>query len=272
VSGSLRGAFGSSGRTEDGVLLRNIEHRAVCARKSVLGCAAGIITLLLWIQPAGTARPADDASQDVLPLRTHREAPDQPPAQVLPPRRVSPPLAPDRLRRGPFVSVQVNVDDDGNNIVGDAANEPSIAVDPRDPNRIVIGWRQFDTVASSFRQAGWAWSDSAGRRWRFPGVLEPGVFRSDPALDADLDGNFYFLSLTDAFTCDLFKSTDGGRSWLPRVPAFGGDKNWLAIDRTAGIGSGNIYGGRFAARGARGNTGAPPKRQAGSAEPIRARC
>src|SRR3954468_2260377 len=35
---------------------------------------------------------------------------------------------------GVFVSYQVNVDASGNNIVGDAANEPSIAVDLSDGN------------------------------------------------------------------------------------------------------------------------------------------
>ena len=34
---------------------------------------------------------------------------------------------------------------EGNNIVGDAANEPSISVDPTDGNKIAIGWRQFNT-------------------------------------------------------------------------------------------------------------------------------
>ena len=36
----------------------------------------------------------------------------------------------------------------GNNIVGDAANEPSIAVDPTDGNKMTIGWRQFNSVQS----------------------------------------------------------------------------------------------------------------------------
>ncbi|PYJ64966.1 MAG: hypothetical protein DME76_19020, partial [Verrucomicrobia bacterium] len=46
---------------------------------------------------------------------------------------------------GVFISYQVNVDSNGNNIVGDAANEPSISVDPTDGSKIAIGWRQFDT-------------------------------------------------------------------------------------------------------------------------------
>ena len=138
--------------------------------------------------------------------------------------------------------VQVNVDENGSNIVGDAANESTIAVDPTAPNRIVIGWRQFDNVSSNFRQAGYAWSNDGGRSWHFDGVLEPGVFRSDPVLDVDADGDFYYYSLTSNFTCQVWISRDGGRSWEPPIPAFGGDKNWIAVDRTGGIGRGNVYG------------------------------
>ena len=52
------------------------------------------------------------------------------------------------VSRDGHVSVQVNVDASGLNIVGDAANEPSIAVDPTDPNKMAIGWRQFDSISS----------------------------------------------------------------------------------------------------------------------------
>lgn len=71
---------------------------------------------------------------------------------------------------GPYVSIQVNVDAVGRNILGDAANEPSIAVNPTNPENLVIGWRQFDAVLSNFRQAGWAFSLDAGQTWTFPGV------------------------------------------------------------------------------------------------------
>ena len=145
---------------------------------------------------------------------------------------------------GSYTSVQVNVDGGGNNIIGDAANEPSIAVDPTTPNRIAIGWRQFDTTQDSFRQAGWAYTRNGGRSWVFPGVLEPGIFRSDPVLDFDADGNFYYNSLTSdetGYWCKVFKSTDGGATWNAGVYAHGGDKAWMAVDRTGGIGDGHIY-------------------------------
>jgi hypothetical protein len=143
-----------------------------------------------------------------------------------------------------FFTTQVNVDDFGNNIVGDAANEPSIAVDPTNPNRIAIGWRQFNTITNNFRQAGYAYTTDGGRHWKFPGVIEPGIFRSDPVLDADRNGNFYYNSLTQVgggFQCNVFKSTTGGASWNTGTFAQGGDKQWMVIDRTNSIGEGNHY-------------------------------
>ena len=140
-----------------------------------------------------------------------------------------------------YVSVQVNVDQFGNDVLGDAANEPSIAIDPTNPNRIAIGWRQFDTIQSSFRQAGVAYSSDAGQSWTFPGVLDPGQFRSDPILASDADGNFYYSSLSSITSAEVFKSVDGGVTWATPVTAHGGDKQWMAIDRTSGIGRGNVY-------------------------------
>ena len=139
-----------------------------------------------------------------------------------------------------FNGVQVNVDFMGQDILGDAANEPSIAVDPNNPNRIAIGWRQFDTINSNFRQAGVAYSTDGGQTWS-ASTLDPGQFRSDPVLDFDADGNFYYSSLSALDSVEMFKSTDGGATWSNPVPAFGGDKQWIAVDRTSGPGRGNIY-------------------------------
>jgi hypothetical protein len=142
---------------------------------------------------------------------------------------------------GGFTSVQVNVDDFGNNIPGDAANEPSIAIDPTDPNNIVIGWRQFDTISSSFRQAGYAYSHDGGRTWTFPGVLDPGQFRSDPVLDSDSDGNIFYYSLSSIESVEMFISSDKGVSWDGPHYGFGGDKQWMVVDHTDGPGAGHIY-------------------------------
>ena len=153
-----------------------------------------------------------------------------------------------------FTSFQVNVDATGHNITGDAANEPSITVDPTNGNKMTIGWRQFNSVASNFRQAGWGYTTNGGATWTFPGVLENNVFRSDPVLDSDNVGTFFYLSLLETFFDNMWRSLDGGMSWTNIAPAKGGDKQWFTIDNTSSIGhgfqyqhwssSGNNFGGR----------------------------
>ena len=160
------------------------------------------------------------------------------------------PVQKEKQRRSPayrvstvdFFTTQVNVDEFGQNIIGDAANEPSIAIDPANPNNMAIGWRQFDTISSNFRQAGYAFSTDSGLTWT-TGVIEPGIFRSDPVLDADNYSKLFYYSLSTAvgYTCELFNSIDGGATWLGLVPAYGGDKGWMTIDRTESVGEGNIY-------------------------------
>ena len=120
-------------------------------------------------------------------------------------------------------------------MTGDAANEPTLAVDPTAPDRMVAAWRQFDDAGALLRTAGWATSVDGGRSWTFHGSVEPGVFSSDPVLAADDDGRFYLLGLDEGYvSCRLHVSDDGGLSWAPAVPARGGDKPWLAVDRARG--------------------------------------
>lgn len=143
------------------------------------------------------------------------------------------------------LTYQVNVNEEGENILGDAANEPSIAVDPTNPSRIMIGWRQFDNVSSNFRQAGYAYTLDGGENWTFPGVIEPGIFRSDPVLDFDASGNFYYNSLTSDqgynFWCNVYRITDGGVEWDEGYYAYGGDKQWMRIDKNPLLETANNY-------------------------------
>jgi hypothetical protein len=136
-----------------------------------------------------------------------------------------------------FTSFQVTVDATGHNITGDAANEPSITVDPTNGNKMTIGWRQFNSVASNFRQAGWSYTTNGGATWTFPGVLENNVFRSDPVLDSDNVGTFFYLSLLQTFFDNMWRSLDGGMSWTNIAPAKGGDKQWFTIDNTSSSGA-----------------------------------
>ena len=157
---------------------------------------------------------------------------------------------------GSFTSFQANVDANGNNILGDAANEPSIAVDPTNLSKMAIGWRQFNSVTSDFRQGGWGYTTNGGTTWTFPGILENNVFRSDPVLNSDETGNFFYLSLRQTFFDDIWRSLNSGQSWtrLTLGDVTGGDKEWFTIDKTNGIGhgfqyqawstSGNNWGGR----------------------------
>jgi hypothetical protein len=143
---------------------------------------------------------------------------------------------------GEVANVQVNTLR-GMNVLGDAGNEPSIAVDPTASLWMAVGWRQFDTIESNFRQAGYSWTVDGGRTWSGINVIEAGVARSDPVVRASCDGRFHYLSLRyiGLFETDLFISEDGARTWPVKHFADGGDHAWLAIDRTRGIGSGNLY-------------------------------
>src|SRR5438874_6345816 len=172
------------------------------------------------------------------PLETSKNMPPAPPRKIeTSPRSIS--------QFGVFTSYQANVDASGNNILGDAANEPAIAVDPTDPNKMVIGWRQFDCINSDCLQGGLVYTTDAGVTWTFPGVLNPGVFRSDPVTKSDEAGNFLYLSLRgDDFCDDICRSTDGGQTFVEQSPdgaGHGGDKQWFTIDTTGGTGHGFLY-------------------------------
>jgi hypothetical protein len=197
-----------------------------------------VLSALAALVLVGPGTAAEGPSPQTLPEEGHREEQGDPPAVVKERAAFAPAST---VVRGGHVSVQVNTAGAGLNIVGDAANEPSLAVDPTNPLNLVIGWRQFNSVASNFRQAGYAYSHDGGATWTFPGVLQPGQFRSDPVLAGSSDGKFYYYSLSTTTSAEMFISSDKGHSWVGPHAGFGGDKQWMTVDVSGGAGSGLIH-------------------------------
>src|SRR6476469_1514301 len=201
---------------------------------------------ILLVSLAGvTTASAQLAPLQMAPLNGPLEKYDNPPAA---PRKME--TSPRMISQfGVFTSYQVNVDANQQNILGDAANECSISVDPANGNNMTIAWRQFNDVTSNFRQGGWGYTTDAGITWTFPGVLQNNIFRSDPVTSSDETGQFFYLSLqstwpNQTFYCDdLWRSTNGGQTWTEQSPdrSAGGDKQWLTIDKTNGPGHGFLY-------------------------------
>jgi hypothetical protein len=203
----------------------------------VFTCLVSLITLAsASAQLAPTTRvPRNE------PLEKYDNAP-------APPRKIE--TSPQMISQfGAFTSFQVNVNASGQNILGDAANECSISVDPTNGTKMTIAWRQFNDVTSNFRQGGWGYTTDGGTTWTFPGVLENNVFRSDPVTNSNEIGQFFYLSLqsdvNQSFFCDdLWRSTNGGQAWTllsGERGAGGGDKQWFTIDKTNGPGHGFQY-------------------------------
>ena len=214
---------------------------AMKKKLSAINCqlSAFVLVLLLAFSTASGQTLSPIRKQ---PFNEPLEKYNNPPA---PPRKIE--TSPRRISQfGVFTSFQANVDASGNNILGDAANEPSISVDPTDGNKMVIAWRQFNSINSDFRQAGWGYTTDGGVHWTFPGVLENNVFRSDPVTKSDETGKFFYLSLqsdqNQSFFCDdVWNSTNGGQTWMQGGPGHGGDKEWFTIDTTGNQGHGFQY-------------------------------
>src|SRR5881409_566402 len=207
-------------------------------RSSTVLTAGSLICLILLFALASAS--AQLAPTHKVPRNEPLEKYDNPPA---PPRKME--RSPRMISQfGLFTSFQVNVDANGQNILGDAANECAISVDPTDGNKMTIAWRQFNNVTSNFRQGGWGYTTDGGIHWTFPGVLENNVFRSDPVTNSNETGTFFYLSLLQTFCDNIYRSTNGGQSWTELQSdglAGGGDKEWFTIDKTNGPGHGFQY-------------------------------
>jgi hypothetical protein len=119
-------------------------------------------------------------------------------------------------------------------------NEPTICINPNNPNQIVGG-------ANNNR---FFYSDDGGITWGHGTLSSPWGVWGDPVVIVDTSDNFYFFHLSypsspgwwiDRMICQ--KSTDGGQSWSSGTYFGWGtypqaqDKEWAVVDRA----NNNIY-------------------------------
>jgi hypothetical protein len=141
--------------------------------------------------------------------------------------------------------------------------EPSIAVNPRQPNNIIVGYNddsQLNTVG--FPRPHYSVSTNGGQAWTAGTnalVAPTGDIHSlccDPGVAFDSAGNAYYATMDDDFNAQpgyniiIYTSAPGadgnaGAIWSnPVIVSSNGDrvdKPAIAVDRTGGAHDGNIY-------------------------------
>ncbi len=142
-----------------------------------------------------------------------------------------------------------------------AQNEPSIAVNPTDPNHIIATSNDYrlrvDPPPEHDVRAGYYVSFDGGNTWPGDGIIDistiPNTFAAgDPSIAIHDIHNVYYSYIafnrsTDDGGVAVSKSTDGGLTWLdPVVVDWNSaselqDKEYLTVDATGGLYDGNVY-------------------------------
>jgi hypothetical protein len=149
--------------------------------------------------------------------------------------------------------VQVGPNVRANQDATDQQQEPSLAIDPANPNNVLVAakdWRAGTKQVWHYRSTdgGTTWADSymAGLPADLPN-------QSDPVVDWAADGTAYTSVIgydqEDLTKGGLFvaRSTDAGATWQPPVwmaknsDRIFNDKEWMTVDRSTGATKGNVY-------------------------------
>ncbi|MBL8821176.1 MAG: exo-alpha-sialidase [Planctomycetia bacterium] len=118
-------------------------------------------------------------------------------------------------------------------------------------NNVVIGFNDSGSNSGGTNKfTGWARSTDGGATFTDGGTLPTSAIgdAGDPVLARDnTTGRIYFstLGFSGAGTIQMFRSDDGGATWMAPTNATPGgsseDKQWHTVDNYAGAGNGNVY-------------------------------
>jgi hypothetical protein len=121
--------------------------------------------------------------------------------------------------------------------------ETLLAADPNNPKRL-LGGSIIATERGQHKTIVYASLD-AGKSWEPTLELDEALTLRDPACAYGPDGTAYFLSFgfDSDFKFDLFlyRSNDGGKTWLPPTVLPSVDRPYVTVDATGGKYHGRVY-------------------------------
>src|SRR5438045_5029160 len=137
-----------------------------------------------------------------------------------------------------YINVLIDASFDPN--TGFYPNEPSICINPKNPNQIVAG-SNIDN---------YYYSTDAGLNWTNGHLTSTYTVWGDPIISVDTTGNFYYFHLVNGQSfidrMGVQKSTNGGVSWSAGTfysfnPPKQQDKEGVCVDFTHGSRGNTIY-------------------------------
>lgn len=127
-----------------------------------------------------------------------------------------------------------------------AHNEIHVAANPRNPLNLVGGsmvWLPHESTQTVIAYA----SFDGGKTWSPTLKFDDKLYHSDPAAGFDAEGNAYFLQITNTgppepkYYSHIYRSKDGGKSWLEPTIIPMMDRHYVAVDDTRGKYHGSLY-------------------------------
>jgi hypothetical protein len=114
---------------------------------------------------------------------------------------------------------------------------------------IIVGFNDSGSFATGSHFTGWSRSTDNGATWIDGGALpnSAGGDAGDPVLARnETTGRIYFATLGfNVDTIQVFRSDDGGATWMAPVNGTPGgsneDKEWITVDNFPGSGQSNVY-------------------------------